>query len=111
MIEDLEQFDVIIAPIADNSMYETMGQFARGEITDLQAISALSASTLGKQHVLKTKNACKAVKMVDRLYLCQAERKDIEQIQKESALVAVDKIKMAIESYRRQGKYIEEILK
>lgn len=111
IIDESMQADIIIAPIADNNMYETMNQFARGDITDLQAISALSASSLGKQHVLKTRKACESVSIVDRLYLSRFERNDIEDIRKENSLIAMDKSKMSIEKYRRLGKYIEEILK
>ena len=102
--------DVLIAPIADNNMYETMNQFARGDITDLQAISALSASSLGRQFVLKSDLACRKIHMLDRLYLCEQERKDIERRRMEAAKTAQDKAKLAIEKYRRQGRYIEEIL-
>ena len=111
LIEEVEQADVVIAPIADNDMYETMSRFSRGEITDMQAISALSASHLGKQHVLKSERACHSVHIVDRLYLCVEERRDIERRRKEAAQVALDKSTLAIKNLRRQGKYIEEILK
>ena len=92
-------------------MYEIMNRFARGDITDEQAIASLSASSLGKQHVLKTEKACKSIKMIDRLYLCNDEREAIKEKNKENALVALDKYKIAVEKYRRLGKYVEEILK
>ena len=88
-----------------------MNMFARGDITDLQAISALSTSHLGLQHVLKTKKACNSVNMVDRLYLCKKERQDIEGVRRENAMNAFKHSREMIEKYRRQGKYIEEILK
>lgn len=111
LIEEISKYDIIIAPIADNNMYETMNQFARGDITDQQAIHALSASKLGKQHVLKTEKACKCAKVIDRLYLCKEEKNDIEKIRKESATEAYKEGKEAINKYRRQGLYVEEILK
>lgn len=111
IINDVSKFDVIVAPIADNNMYEIMNRFARGEITDKQAINALSASHLSKQYVLKTEKACKAVEIVNRLYLCKEEREDIEQDRKEKTLMSLDNAKLSIEKYRRVGKYIEELLK
>lgn len=111
IIDELNDYDVIVAPIADNNMYDIMNQFARGDITDLQAISALSASHLGKQHVLKTKRACECLVMVDRLYLSKPERESIKTKNKELAMTSFDKAKLAIENNRRKGKYIEEILK
>ena len=111
LIEEVEQADVVVAPIADNDMYETISRFARGEITDMQTISALSASHLGKQHVLKSERACESVHAVERLYLCPLERQIIEEKRKEAAQIALDKSTLAIKTLRRQGKYIEEILK
>ena len=110
IVQKIEQYDVIIAPIADNNMYEIMNQFARGDITDLQATNALSASHLGKQHVLKTQKACERIQMINRLYLCKKEREEIQKISTENALISLTESKQAIEKYRRQGKYIEELL-
>ena len=78
---------------------------------DLQAISALSASSLGVQTVLKTEAACAKIEMIDRLYLCETERKEIEIARKASSETARDKAKLTIEKFRRQGRYVEEILK
>lgn len=110
-VQKAMQAEMIVAPIADNNMFETMNQFARGGITDRQAIAALSASSLGKQIVLKTDAACQRIEAVDRLYLSPEERRDIEIARASSAWTARDKAKLAIEKYRREGRYIEEILK
>lgn len=48
---------------------------------------------------------------VRRIDLCPAERKDIKEARKASASTARDKAKLAIEKYRREGRYIEELLK
>lgn len=111
IIDEVESVDVVIAPIADNNMYEIMNSFARGSITDVQASKALSASHLGKQYVLKSNKACKRVMPFERLYLCKLERERIEEKRKEASLKSKDESKKAIESLRRQGRYIEEILK
>lgn len=111
IINEIETYDIIIAPIADNNMYDIMTRFANGDITDQQAINALSASHLGKQHVLKTTKACKSVKMINRLYLSKNERANIERERKEAAIIALDQAKQSIENLRRFGKYVEEILK
>ena len=110
IIKDASKYDVIVAPIADNNMYEIMNRFARGEITDKQAINALSASHLGKQYVLKTEKACKSALIVNRLYLCKSEREDVEKERKGKSIMSFDNAKVTIEKYRRVGKYIEELL-
>ena len=111
IVGQIENSDVVIAPIADNNMYDIINRFARGDLTDKQACSALSASHLGKQHVLKSKAAVEALVMVNRLYLCGLERRDIDEQRRKNAMTSHDKSKLAIETYRRQGNYIEEVLK
>lgn len=111
IIDEVSKYDVIVAPIADNNMYEIMNRFSRGEITDQQAINALSASHLGKQYVLKTERACQSATIIDRLYLCKNEREDIENDRREKSIMSLDNAKTSIEKYRRIGKYIEELLK
>ena len=62
-------------------------------------------------YVLKTKKACNAVEIVDQLYLCEQEKKDIEHQRREDAIASFSQSRDAIEKYRREGKYIEELLK
>ena len=52
-----------------------MQQFGQGEITDVQAIHALSASRLGKQYVFKSEKAVSRLKEIERLYLSKEEKK------------------------------------
>lgn len=109
MRKKMEQADYIVAPIADNNMYEIMGMFARGDITDVQASHALSASNLGKQWVLKSNRAVSSVRMLDHLYLSSPEKEALSTSRKKAALEAADKAQLSIEKFRRQGKYIEEM--
>ena len=111
IIEEVESVDVVIAPIADNNIYEIMNNFARGVITDAQASRALSASHLGKQYVLKTDKACQTIVPFDCLYLCKLERDNIEKIRREASKKTKNESQSIIKSLRRQGRYIEEILK
>ena len=107
--KNVEEADVVIAPIADNAMYEVMSMFAEGYITDIQAQHALSASNLGKQYALKSETALRCLTMVDRLYLAKGEKEELEKKREKAAVLAKDKIKIAIEKHRREGRYVEEI--
>lgn len=100
--------DVIIAPIADNLMYEVMRDFARGLLSDEAAMHALSASSLGYQHVYKSEKATKSLQLLERLYLSAPEKKDILERRGEERGIALDKVTMSRELYRRKGRYIEE---
>ena len=101
--------DVIIAPIADNRMFRVMQQFGQGEITDVQAIHALSASRLGKQYVFKSEKAVSRLKEIERLYLCKEEKEASVAKSKERANEIQTKLDLSKREYREGGHYIDEV--
>lgn len=111
IIERQKGYDVIIAPIADNKMYRVMQQFASGQITDLQAIHALSASRLGKQYVFKTELSLSQLNEVERMYLSIPEKDKSKANSVERAHEIQTKLDLAKREYRREGLYIDEVFK
>lgn len=109
LVQRVENADIIIAPIADNTMYTTMDQFASGALTDIQAEHALAASSLGKQHIYKTAKACAGLKILERLYVCKEEKEEFLSLRSKNADIARDKVLLSKEKYRREGKYIDEL--
>lgn len=107
--QDVEQADYLIAPIADNRMFETIDSFIDGEITTEQCRHCLSATNLGSQHVFRTDKALEQVKLLERCYVSAPEREDYLQLQLRDARLGSDKVKVARRQYRGQGKYIEEL--
>jgi len=111
IIDDLERCDYIKAPIADNNMYQTLEEFGHRRITDEQCFHALSATNLGRQYVFRTEVACEKLVFADRIYLCKEEKKDCLKEKSESDANGIKKAQMAIEKYRRKGRYIDELFK
>ena len=105
----IEKADFIVAPIADNRMFQVMQQFGDGEISTIEALHALSASNLGKQTVLKTEKAIAGLTPLTRFYLCSQERDDYEQANKQRSYLIESKLKLAKREFRGQGQYIEEL--
>ena len=103
--------DYIIAPIADNRMFEIIDQFIDGEITDIQCKHCLSATNLGMQYVFLTNKALSQVYVLEHCYLAESEKKYYLNSRKESLRVNNDKVRLARKQYRNQGQYIEDILK
>ena len=68
--------DYIIAPIADNRMYQIIDSFIDGEITDEQCRHALAATELGMQYVIKTDKAAKCAEVFERCSRCTPEKND-----------------------------------
>ncbi|MGM9970672.1 MAG: DUF3990 domain-containing protein [Anaeroplasma sp.] len=111
IIHKVKNSDYIIAPIADNRMFRIMDRFINGEITDEQCKHCLAATNLGKQYVLLTEKATSKVDILERCYISKAERENY-LTQKQAEINDSDnKVKLALIKYKREGKYIEEILK
>ena len=111
IIEDINKADYIIAPIADNQMYDTLTAYGLKQITDEQCLNALSANNLGKQYVIKTQRAVDKLIMIERMYLCETEKEDYLQNKSIISNQGRNKASLSIEKYRRKGKYIDEFLR
>ena len=107
----LENKDLIVAPIADNRMFQIMRDFGDGYITDKQAIHALSASRLGNQYILKSKKALDALALKERVYICESEKFNSISQTTERKIEIDNKLAFARREFRNQGKYIDEVFK
>ncbi len=109
--KSMEGIDYIVAPIADNRMFEIIDQFIDGEITDIQCQHCLSATNLGMQYVFLTEKALSHITLLERCYLSVLEKEAYLTARHESFGINQDKVKLARKQYRNQGEYIEDILK
>lgn len=110
LLENMKDVDYIIAPIADNRIFEIIDSFIGGEITDVQCQHCLSATNLGNQYVFTSQKALKQVELLELCYLAPEEKNYYIETRRESSEINRDKVKLARKQYRGQGKYIEEIL-
>ena len=108
----VEAADYVVAPIADNRMYEIIDSFADGELTDEQCKHALAATNLGNQYVIRSEKAVGAMSFVEHCYLCAPEKASYATSREEASKIELgrDKVKAAKRAYRGAGKYIDEVL-
>lgn len=111
LVKDNQGVDYIVAPIADNRMFEIIDQFIDGEITDVQCQHCLSATNLGNQYVLVSEKALRQIRVLERCYLSDSEKESYLNSRKENYEMNRDKVKVARRQYRDQGNYIEDILR
>lgn len=111
LIERLQKLDYIVAPIADNKMFQIIDSFIDGEITDEQCRHCLSATNLGYQYVFITEKALKNVKILHHGYLAKEEKEFYLSNRQEEWKIGEDKVKIARREYRGKGLYIDDILK
>ena len=110
LIEQSRNCDYIIAPIADNRMFQIINSFIAGDLTDEQCKHCLAATNLGMQYIFLTEKAVSQIKLTERCYISNNEREYYKNIRLEESKLGDDKVKLAKRQYRGQGRYIDEIL-
>lgn len=110
IIAESRDCDYIVAPIADNKMFETINEFIEGNLTDEQCKHCLAVTNLGMQYVFLTEKAASRLKIVERCYVCDKEREHYKKLKEDYRKLGNDKVKLAKAQYRGIGKYIDEVL-
>ena len=111
IIKEVEAADVIIAPIADNRMFDIINEFVENTITDEQCKHALAATNLGYQYVLKSNKALNQIDLLQEMFVCKEEKKHCTDARISLTNNGLQKVKVARIEYKNKGKYIEELLK
>lgn len=110
IIEQSRACDYIIAPIADNRMFQIINSFIEGELTDEQCKHCLAAANLGMQYIFVSEKAVSQAKLIERCYISHNEREYYKNIRLEESKLGANKVKLARKQYRGKGQYIDEIL-
>lgn len=106
----VDNCDYVLAPIADNKMFEVIDAFSAREITDLQCLYALSATHLGYQYVLKKEKCLDHVDIKEHLFFCSVEKSMYNKQSDIETNTSLNKALIAKKRYENEGKYINEIL-
>ena len=111
IVDKINKADYIVAPIADNRMFQIIDTFIDGEITDEQCKHCLAATNLGMQYVFITQKALDQTCILERCFISSKEKEYYQKEQVKFQKDGEDKSRLARIQYRGKGKYIEEILK
>lgn len=111
IIAQISKADYIIAPIADNRMFQIIDTFIDGEITDEQCKHCLAATNLGMQYVFISQKALDQICILERCFISSKEKEYYQKEQIQFQKNSEDKSRLTRIHYRGKGKYIEEILK
>ncbi|HHW94606.1 MAG TPA: DUF3990 domain-containing protein [Mogibacterium sp.] len=110
LVNESRNCDYIIAPIADNRMFQIIDSFVIGEITDEQCKHCLAATNLGNQYVFVSEDSVRNLKLIERCYISENEKKHYQNLRSSDLKLGEDKVKLARIQYRGKGHYIDEIL-
>ncbi len=111
ILNEISHCDVIIAPIADNRMFDIIAEFVEGDITDEQCKHSLAATNLGFQYVLKTEKAIANASLIQEMFVSKKEKDRCKENRTSLTETGLQKVKMSRIEYKGKGSYIEEILK
>ncbi len=111
LIQQSRDCDYIIAPIADNRMFQIINSFIEGDITDEQCRHSLAASNLGMQYILLSEKAVSQLKIIEHCYISSNEKEHYQTLRTQETKLGKDKVKIAKTQYRGKGHYIDEIFK
>lgn len=111
IVKKVEESDVIIAPIADNRMFDIIGEFVDNTITDEQCKHALAATNLGHQYVLKSNKSIQQVTLLKEMYVCKKEKEYCTNQRMTLSNNGFQKVKLARIEYKNKGEYLEELLR
>lgn len=102
--------DLIIGPIADDAMNDTMKRFIDNTITDKAFFECIRALNYGTQYVCKSKLACSCVEIIEEKPIKGQELQIADALAKKRRTEGVVAAREIQALYRREGKFLEEIL-
>lgn len=108
IVKKVSEADVVVAPIADNTMFTIMNYFTNGWVNSGVTEKALASAKLGNQIVIKSQKALEHLHYEHQFYLSNAERKDIVGKLEERNSSLLKEFKK-IEREKLEGLYIEDI--
>lgn len=102
--------DIIIEPIADDNMTMIMEQFVDETITDKTFMECIRCINWGSQYVAKTKRACEQIEIIKKEKITTEKRESYYKNEADRRRENNKKLKTTRKQYRREGKYLNEIL-
>lgn len=106
----MDNYDVIIGPIADDRMNASVNLFARSLLSDAGLLASLGAVDYGCQYVLKTPYACSKAEIIDEHKLTEEEKKSAYAYNVALRKIANKTVNDVAVRYRHQGTYLDEII-
>ncbi len=111
VLNKINNCDAIIAPIADNKMFDIVSEFIEGNLTDEQCRHSLAATNLGLQYVLKTEKAVNKTLFIQEMFISEKEKIECIKNRRKLDNDGLQKVKLARIEYKGKGKYFEELIK
>ena len=110
-INELNKYDVVIGPIADDRMNEAMQRFSDYTLSDEGLNACLQYVKYGEQYVAKTEYACSKIEILAERAIKEDELDIVRKYSYEKRMEGRDIVSQMTIEYRNRGQYLDEILK
>ena len=102
--------DLIIGSIANDRMFYVIDNFFVGNVTGIALVNSLSALQLSRQYVTVSQKGCDTVRIEKEISLSYLERLVMKEVADENRAKGISLANDICKSYRREGKFFDEIL-
>lgn len=106
----LNNCDIVVGKIADDSMKEALSAFCRNVLTDKGLIDCLQKVNYGYQYVAKTDFACSKIEILDEKRIFGRDKQVAIEFGNSKRNMFLDVVEKAKEEYSNKGDYLHNIL-
>jgi hypothetical protein len=110
ILQQMDNYDVIIGPIADDRMNEAIREFENNSLSEYGLLACLSKVDFGNQYVLKTDFACSKLDILSEREMQTEEAKEIQLYAETKREEGTGIVQWAKAEYLRKGRYLKEII-
>lgn len=106
---NIEKYDVIIGPTADDRMFDTLNMFFSNNITLTHCIQALNSMDLDIQYNLRSEKSIEQLKFVNNIELDELDKEYYFEEIKSKKIIMNKKMNFIRKKFGKEGKYFDEI--
>ena len=110
ILNNIQSYDLIVGPIADDQMSEAMRQFNAGFISDTALEDCLNYVDYGYQFVAKSQYACDCIDVISESEIYENEADQIEKYLDERRIKGQSFVSDIAARHRTDGMYINDII-
>lgn len=109
-LKRLDEYDVVIGAIADDSMRHAIERFSEGLFTDTALMACLRTVDYGMQYVAKTEFACSKIEILSERRFTKKDFTESEQYNRQKAKEGFVNFREISAKYNKSGLYLDEII-
>lgn len=107
--KDIDKYDIIIGPTADDRMFDTLDLFFNNNITLEHCLQALNSMDLDIQYNIRSSKGIEAIEFVRHLELDDLDKEYYVNESKQKKIIMENKMRFIRKKFGNVGKYFDEL--